>query len=306
MILRIILIIIIAGVLHHGNCAFGAETKGDRGPGLFQIHFFPEAVRQGDIITVKVNGPSGLASLKGEFKNSPVFFDKAGTGEFTGLIGTDMTLSPGKHYLFLEGDLDGREITDNIQIYVEERKYAVEKLTFPGKLVELDKETEERAEREAAILKSLWKEASGERLWRGTFSLPVDGNLKPNFGRRRILNGKEKSPHNGIDIGAPEGRAVVSPNRGKVVLVGNHFFGGNTVVIDHGQGLFTAYLHLSEVLLKEGEIVEKGEPVGKVGETGRSKGPHLHWSARLHEAKVDPLKLLDLNAEEAPRAFRGE
>ena len=303
---RLVLAVIVISMLHQGICAFGGETQGDRGPAFFQIHFSPAAVRQGDIITVKVNGPAGLTLLKGEFKNSPVFFDKKGTGEFTGLIGIDMTLSPGKHHLFLEGNLNGKEIKDNIPFYVEGRKYAVEKLTFPGKLVELDKETEERAEREAAILKSLWKEASSERLWSEAFSLPVDGNTKPNFGRRRILNGKEKSPHNGIDISAPEGKAVVSPNGGKVVLVGNHFFGGNTVVIDHGQGLFTAYLHLSEVLRREGEIVEKGEPIGKVGETGRSKGPHLHWSARLHEARVDPLKLLDLNTEEAPRASRVE
>lgn len=261
----------------------------------FVVSFLPRNVRQGDVVKVRVSAPTGIQSIQGTFNGREIYFDKNEDNEyFIGIVGIDMTLSPGRYHLLLEGNIDGQKIKDIKGFDVKKRRYEVERLNFPGKMVELDKVTEERAEREAAILKSLWKEASAERLWRGAFTLPVEGNLKPNFGRRRILNGKEKSPHNGIDISAPEGRTVASPNRGKVVLVDNHFFGGNTIVIDHGQGLFTAYLHLYEISVKEGEIVERGEAIGKVGETGRSKGPHLHWSARLHEARVDPLKLFDL------------
>lgn len=261
----------------------------------FVVSLLPGNIRQGDIVTVGVRAPMEVQSIQGRFNGRVIYFDKTEENEeFMGIVGIDMTLSPGRHNLLLEGDIAGREIKGSMVFDVKEREYEVEKLTFPGKMVELDRKSEERAEREAAILKGIWEKVSSERHWSGAFNLPVDGNLKPNFGRRRILNGREKNPHNGVDISAPEGETVASPNRGKVVLVDNHFFGGNTIVIDHGQGLFTAYLHLSEISVKEGDIVERGGPIGQVGETGRSKGPHLHWSARLHDARVDPLKLLDL------------
>ena len=261
----------------------------------FVVSFLPKDIRQGDIVTVRVRAPVEIQSLQGRFNGKAIYFDKTeGNEGFTGIVGIDMTLSPGSHHLLLEGNIAGREIKDSMVFDVGKREYEVEELTFPGKMVELDRKTEERAEREAATLKGIWGKASSKRYWSGAFNLPVDGNLKPNFGRKRILNGKEKSPHNGVDISAPEGKTVASPNRGKVVLIDDHFFGGKTIVIDHGQGLFTAYLHLFVISVKEGDIVERGEAIGQVGETGRSKGPHLHWSARLHDARVDPLKLLDL------------
>ncbi len=255
----------------------------------------PANIRQGDIVTVRVSAPMEIQSLRGTFNGRAIYFDKTeGNREFIGILGIDMTLTPGRHHLMFECSIDGREIKDSIGFDVKKRKYEVEKLTFPGKMVELDRKSEERAEREAKILRSIWEKASGNKLWDGSFALPVSGKLNPNFGRRRILNGKEKSPHNGVDIGAPEGKEVLSPNKGRVALVDNHFFGGNTVVLDHGLGLFTTYLHLSKVLVKEGDVVRKGDLLGRVGETGRSKGPHLHWSARIIDARIDPLGLLEL------------
>lgn len=249
-------------------------------------------IRQGDIVLVKVR-VSGASSLTGEFHNNPVFFSKTENDDsFTGIVGIDMTLSPGTSYLSVNGVDGENNITARIELDVKKRTYEVEKLSLPGKMVELDKESEERAEREAKDLKSVWENVSGERFWEGEFALPVNGALVPNFGKKRVLNGKEKSPHNGIDISAPEGREVVCPNNGRVVFSAEHFFGGKTLVIDHGQGLFTTYLHLSKMSVKEGDIITRGDVIGLVGKTGRSTGPHLHWSARLNKARVDPLKLL--------------
>lgn len=267
-----------------------AEVK--QGPFGIDVSMSGKDIRQGDIVLVKVRAP-GLSSLNGEFYNNPIFFSKTGNDDsFTGIVGIDMTLPPGRKYLTLRGGKGESDVVTEIELDVKERKYEIERLTLPGKMVELDKEAEERADREALELKGVWEEVSGERLWDGNFALPVNGDLISNFGKKRVLNGKEKSPHNGIDISAPEGREVFSPNNGRVVFAAEHFFGGKTLVIDHGQGLYTTYLHLSTVSVKVGDMVNRGDIIGLVGKTGRSTGPHLHWSARLNKARIDPLKLL--------------
>lgn len=264
----------------------------NQGPAGIDALLSSSDIRQGDIVLVKVRAP-GASLLTGEFHNNPVFFSKTGNDDsFTGIVGIDMTLSPGINYLSVNGVDGENKITARIELDVKKRTYEVEKLSLPEKMVELDKESEERAEREAKDLKSVWENVSGERFWDGEFALPVNGDLVPNFGKKRVLNGKEKSPHNGIDISAPEGQEVVCPNNGKVVFSAEHFFGGKTLVIDHGQGLFTAYLHLSKAAVNVGDIIKRGDVIGLVGKTGRSTGPHLHWSARLNKARIDPLKLL--------------
>lgn len=267
-----------------------AEVKQE--PFGIDVSISNKDIRQGDIVLIKVRAP-GVFSLKGEFHNNPIFFSKIGNDDsFIGIVGIDMTLPPGRNHLTLRRVKGESDIVSEIELDVKERKYEIERLTLPEKMVELDKEAEERADREAEELKGVWEEVSGERLWDGRFALPVNGDLISNFGKKRILNGKEKSPHNGIDISAPEGRKVISPNNGRAVFAAEHFFGGKTLVIDHGQGLYTTYLHLSKVSVKVGETVNRGEVIGLVGKTGRSTGPHLHWSARLNKARIDPLKLL--------------
>ena len=180
-------------------------------------------IRQGDIVLIKVRAP-GVFSLKGEFHNNPIFFSKIGNDDsFIGIVGIDMTLPPGRNHLTLRRVKGESDIVSEIELDVKERKYEIERLTLPEKMVELDKEAEERADREAEELKGVWEEVSGERLWDGRFALPVNGDLISNFGKKRILNGKEKSPHNGIDISAPEGRKVISPNNGRAVFAAEHF-----------------------------------------------------------------------------------
>jgi murein DD-endopeptidase MepM/ murein hydrolase activator NlpD len=120
------------------------------------------------------------------------------------------------------------------------------------------------------------------------FLLPVKGIQTGSFGRRRVFNGQPRNPHSGMDIAAPTGTPVLSPSAGKVIEVGDFFFSGNLVYIDHGQGLISLFAHLSEVDVKLGEQVGKGQVIGKVGETGRVTGPHLHWSLGLNGSWIDP------------------
>jgi murein DD-endopeptidase MepM/ murein hydrolase activator NlpD len=108
------------------------------------------------------------------------------------------------------------------------------------------------------------------------------------FGRRRVFNGQNRRPHSGMDIAANEGVPVAAPARGTVIELGDFFFSGNLVYIDHGQGMISMFAHLSEIDVEMGQQIKKGEIIGKVGATGRVTGPHLHWSLGLNGAWVDP------------------
>jgi murein DD-endopeptidase MepM/ murein hydrolase activator NlpD len=124
--------------------------------------------------------------------------------------------------------------------------------------------------------------------------MPTDGPILNSFGRRRIINGEPRNPHTGEDIAAPEGAPVVASNSGVVRLIADHFFSGHSVFIDHGDGLYTMYFHLSKALVVPSQRVRKGEMIGLVGASGRATGPHLHWGARLNGARVNPLALTRL------------
>jgi murein DD-endopeptidase MepM/ murein hydrolase activator NlpD len=123
---------------------------------------------------------------------------------------------------------------------------------------------------------------------------PVSGKRTGIFGSVRIMNGQARNPHNGEDIGAPMGADVAATNDGIVRITVDHIFSGKGVFVDHGLGFYTMYFHLSEILVKDGDLVTAGQIIGKVGATGRATGPHLHWGVKLNGARVNPYALLDL------------
>ncbi|GJC03396.1 peptidoglycan DD-metalloendopeptidase family protein [Aeromonas hydrophila] len=120
------------------------------------------------------------------------------------------------------------------------------------------------------------------------FDKPVDGPLSSPFGLRRFFNGEERNPHSGLDFAVGAGTPIKSPAAGKVILIGNYFFNGNTVFVDHGQGLISMFCHMSKVDVKQGQSLPRGGIVGRVGATGRATGPHMHWNVSLNDARVDP------------------
>ena len=170
--------------------------------------------------------------------------------------------------------------------------YPVQKLTLPRGMVELSPADLERVRRENREMARLWPGRTPRR-----FSLPLAAPLEPlpeggHFGNRRVINGEARSPHGGMDFSAELGTPVRAAADGAVVMVGRHFFGGNAVFVDHGDGLITQYFHLSKVEVAEGQQLARGDRIGEVGATGRATGPHLHFGIRWRGARVDPALLL--------------
>jgi murein DD-endopeptidase MepM/ murein hydrolase activator NlpD len=225
----------------------------------------------------------------------PFFFFPYADG-FAALIGIDLEAKPGKTWWrlgFVDGTGAPRKTAGTIT--VKARKFPVQRLSLPKSMVELSPDDERRANAEAARLRTLFDTIGPERLWRGRFTKPLASDAKAEgFGSRRIINGKPRSPHSGADFSAPAGTPVVASGRGRVALVVEFFFGGRLVALDHGEGLYTLYMHLERADVAEGALVERGSIIGAVGSTGRATGPHLHWAAQLRRARIDPDTLLKL------------
>jgi murein DD-endopeptidase MepM/ murein hydrolase activator NlpD len=208
------------------------------------------------------------------------------------LVGIDLETKPGRYSL--KGNVifqDGKTIDLERSLNVSRKAFPVQRITVNEKYVTLDPKNERRAEEEAKRLQAIYKETTGEKLWQGRYLLPVEGALTSGFGRRRIVNSRPRSPHAGLDLEASTGTPIRAANAGRVVLAEDLFFSGNTVILDHGLGLYTLYAHCSKMLVTAGTMVNKGDVIAEVGATGRVTGPHLHWACRLNEARVNPMDL---------------
>ncbi len=253
---------------------------------------------QGGLVLVEVHSASPLAELKAEWVGHtlPFWQDSSSENVRRSLLGVDLERPAGQYHLTLAAQLEsGERVTCSALVSVKAGRFAIERLRVGHRFVELSPKDAERAEREGQRLHELFTRVTPDRLWQGRFRLPIDGT-KPegNFGRRRILNGQRRSSHSGEDFPAPAGALVHAAQRGRVVLAEELFFSGNTVVLDHGLGLFTFYGHLQSIAVKVGDIVEMGAPLGRVGATGRVTSAHLHWAMRLNEARINPLQLVEL------------
>jgi murein DD-endopeptidase MepM/ murein hydrolase activator NlpD len=210
------------------------------------------------------------------------------------LIGIDLAVKPGQHDVLIETRPDARMAS--YRLVVKPRRFPRRILKVDPVFVTPPPEAVERIERETMELNQVWKSSAPEKLWHGAFIRPVPQAANSAFGTHSIFNGEPRSQHSGADFRSPAGTPIKAPNSGQVVLAGSRYFSGDTVVIDHGQGLFSLFAHLSMTNVKQGESVTKGVVIGRVGATGRVTGPHLHWAVRVNGARVDPLSLLTVLA----------
>jgi len=212
-----------------------------------------------------------------------------------GLIGVDLEQPTGDYTLAVSATSENAPLHCSVAVAVRQGHFATERLRVQNQFVHPDPEQSARALAERKRLREIFASVTPERLWRGPFRLPLAGvTTGRNFGRRRILNGQAGSPHSGVDFPATAGTPVAASQDGRVMLAEPLFFSGNTVVVDHGLGVYTLYAHLESFAVSPGENVVAGALLGKVGATGRVTGPHLHWGLTVNGARVDPLRLVKL------------
>jgi murein DD-endopeptidase MepM/ murein hydrolase activator NlpD len=267
------------------------------------LHLSAPEPTQGSLLLVELRSVmQPLTEIKATWDNREIPFwqePKANAESpdiWRALLGVDLELKPEDYPLALVTKTQSaEEISCAATVDVKQGKFATESLKVAPNFVEPNPEQLARAEAERQRLRAIYATVTPERLWGGSFHYPLTGiTTGGNFGKRRILNGKAGSPHGGVDFPAPSGTPVYAAQRGRVVLAEPLYFSGNTVILDHGLGLYTFYCHFESISVQPGELVETGAVLGKVGSTGRVTGPHLHWAATVNRARTNPLQLISV------------
>ena len=264
----------------------------------------PARIFPGDVLRADLQVEKPVQAVSASLGSQEVAFRRpVGGVQWSGLVGIDLETKPGRYSLKATVTfVDGKTIELEQAFQVLPRTFPVQRIQVEEKYVTLDPKAEKRAEEEAKKLKAIWETSTPRKLWQGSFLSPVATQLTSGFGRRRIVNNQPRNPHSGVDLKATVGTPIKAANAGQVVLAENLYFSGNTVVLDHGLGLYTFYAHCSTMAVSPGDAVTRGQVIAKVGATGRVTGPHLHWACRLNEARVNPLKLTAVWMAEKPPA----
>ncbi len=249
----------------------------------------PNKPGPGDIMVVTIKNVTGAA--EGTFNGKKIYFNPS-KDSLKAIVPVDLFTEPGKYDL----DISANGSTLHQAVEIIKKEYELQRLTLPKDMVELSPENEARVEREQKKMAAVWPNESA-RQWSGDFTNPLEGEIITPFGVRRIINSIPKNPHSGVDVAGKNGDRIRAPNDGVVRLIDTQFFSGKSLVLDHGQGIYTMFFHLSKVLVRPGQKVKKGMVIALVGSTGRATGPHLHWGVRVQGARVDPLELIKLKLE---------
>ncbi len=247
----------------------------------------PVEITRGDPFVVVVGNTVEEPGI--EFKGQPLPFTSCGEGCFMALGVAPLDTESGNHPI----KVSDAGLSVSLAIRVQAGEFAKQSLTLPKDKVSLSPEDEARADEEALRMRGLWAIVN-PRLWEGDFIMPLGGGISTEFGTVRLMNETKQSIHSGLDIRGGYGAPILAANTGRVVMNEDTFFGGNTVILDHGMGLYTVYMHMQESRVVGGEVVDRAEIIGLVGSTGRSTGPHLHYSVKLAATNVNPHSLVEL------------
>ena len=223
----------------------------------------------------------------------------ADSGQWVAIVGIPLSAKPGEQVVELTESAGKAQFS----FKVTDKQYQVQRITIENKrMVEPNPEDVARISKEKPVIDAalaFWRDTDAVETG---FVQPAEGGLSSNFGSRRVFNNQPRAPHSGIDIAASIGTPVKAPAAGTVLEVGNYFFNGNTVFVDHGQGLISMFCHLDRIDAKAGQAVKAGDLLGAVGKTGRATGPHLHWTVSLNNARIDPqLFLRNVGASQSGR-----
>jgi murein DD-endopeptidase MepM/ murein hydrolase activator NlpD len=257
------------------------------------IEISPAEILQGDACYIQIYGipNSSEASVIFNKNNISLHYDNS-SKSYIGFIGINQKTEPGERNVQILFD---SKTKINKKITIQKKDFQIQHLTLPKTKVDLSDKDLKRHNKEKKTVTELFKNSKKLKLYNSEFIKPIDNKISTPFGVKRFMNKKPKNSHSGIDLKGTMNEQIKSINKGVVVFTGNHFFSGNSIYIDHGLGIVSMYFHLSEIKVKTGNEVNKGDIIGLVGSTGRSTGPHLHWGVRVNNIRVNPLSLINLN-----------
>ncbi|MDH4227880.1 MAG: M23 family metallopeptidase [Deltaproteobacteria bacterium] len=253
-----------------------------------EVALLSNEVTQGDMGVIELKGAANGKTPEGEIFGTKLRFFTA-AGSYIALTAAGMEETSGTHMMTIHG-IEEHALYYPVKVAAKEFDSTIlnvkRRMAFPGK------KERARIKREnelvASAIEDRLKKIGKAPAWDGPFIMPVTDKITDTFGSWRVMNKKKEYRHNGLDIRAKNGARVVAANSGEVVLTGDFYLTGKTVIVDHGMGVFTTYAHLSRISADIGEKVERGQLVGRAGATGRATGPHLHWGARLEYNFINP------------------
>jgi hypothetical protein len=262
----------------------------------WSVHGQPVRLVNGSPVVFEVTPPERLKSLSGKWIEHELFFSADSRGKiWYGIAGASLETRPGGYSLELKGvTTSGKELSFQKRFTVGRGKYHSIAASVPKQYTEPNPEQLHKIDQDKALKERALARVTPEREWEGSFHAPVKAQISDVFGTARTFNGKVQSVHQGLDFAVPDGTPVDALNSGTVLLAQPLFFEGNCVVLNHGQGLLTLYMHLSKIEVKEGENVAGGQKIGLSGGTGRATGPHLHVAVRWQGVYLNPATLLSL------------
>lgn len=275
---------------------FPPLTLGAKNPPALKVKC-PLKTFIGDPFTVKITTLRHPCTLTISWLNQAheLVFPSA-SNSLTIILGTDvLTDRPGKKKLSV--GLKGENILIRKTILVMSKKFKCQYLTLPKKMVNLSPSDLNRYKQEKKVIDHVLHTITPSTWWVKPFVRPVTGKIISPYGLKRYLNKQPRSPHRGLDFRTGFGAKIRACNQGRVLFTGNHFFSGNCVYIDHGQGVISIYFHLSKILVRKGEVVSKGQVIGLSGKSGRATGPHLHFGLSIWGKLVNPAPLFNRNCQ---------
>jgi hypothetical protein len=266
--------------------------EGQTSPQALTVTVDARSIQPGELVVYTVHTAQPTDDLKARAFGHPIAAYRTDSTSWKVLAGIDLETAPGSYPVIINATMASGRMETTETLAVRAKAFPTRTLAVDEAFVNPPASETERIAAEAARLAKLWATTTPQRLWDGAFVRPVSDAANSAFGSRSVFNGQARSPHTGADFLSPAGTPVHAPAGGKVVIAAPLYYSGNTVVIDHGLGIYSLFAHFSAIAVHEGDVVTPGEVVGKVGATGRVTGPHLHWAMRINNARIDPLSLL--------------